>query len=76
MPRPYPVLAYADRLQGVTLCPMCAGVQFGAALSQPELDPTDRIGEIYRHDLDTADTCPCDNCGTVLAPENVSPEGE
>jgi hypothetical protein len=57
-------IAYVDRATGATLCRDCTTVR------HPHLshlhDPTERaerIGEIYAHDLDPDDACPCDHCG-------------
>jgi hypothetical protein len=65
MPAP---IAYADRLANRTLCPSCAFTRIDMADSEES-------GPIMRYDLDPADTCPCDVCGTLCAPDNIG-EGD
>lgn len=70
MASPYPI-AYAMRDTGQTLCANCTPANLPLALV------LESCGQIYRHDLDPDDQCPCDACGTLCAPDNQpAPEGE
>lgn len=62
-------IAYVFRPTNTLGCTSCAERFAIRAKYDAEL-----IGEVYRHDLDKGDTCPCDVCGSPCAPENVEPE--
>lgn len=73
MPSP---IAYGDRSTFDTLCPVCAAVRFPLAFpiaTAPDAE-LEKLGEIYAHDLDPDDPCPCAMCGDDLAPESDDDE--
>lgn len=66
MPSP---IAYGDRSTCETLCPTCAAQRYPLAFpiaTAPDAE-LERLGEIYGHDLDPDDSCPCAVCGENLA---------
>jgi hypothetical protein len=60
----YRPIAYGDRRTYATLCEECARARVPAYFAPDASDEvTEMLGEIYAHDLDPDDACPCDSCG-------------
>jgi hypothetical protein len=69
-PCAYAVTNYGHTIDVETICPSCFADRFPhVSLLPSEWSETEGelFGEVYRHDLDLTDKCPCDMCGTSCA---------